>query len=61
MSEKTIRLLKPHTHAGRDYPEGGVLTLNESDADWLIGIDSAEPEEPTKESRKPAESVSSAL
>lgn len=42
-----IRLLKPHTHAGRDYPEGVTITLadiemSQDDAAWLIGLEVAE-------------------
>lgn len=42
-----IRLLKPHTHAGREYPTGATLTLadvemSETDAGWLIGLKVAE-------------------
>ncbi|SFM67225.1 DUF7210 family protein [Nitrosomonas communis] len=38
----TIELLKPHTHAGRDYPAGARLTLNADSARWLISIGTAE-------------------
>lgn len=34
----TIHLLKPHRHAGRDYPAGAALTLPQRKAAWLIGI-----------------------
>jgi hypothetical protein len=45
---EAIRLLKPHTHAGIDYPEGQVLVLADVDmtaasAQWLIGEQIAEP------------------
>ena len=33
-----IHLLKPHRHAGRDYPAGAALTLPARKAQWLIGI-----------------------
>ena len=33
-----IHLLKPHRHAGRDYPAGAALTLPPLKAQWLIGI-----------------------
>lgn len=42
MSKKTIKLRKPHTHAGRDYQPGNKLTLDSDSADWLISIGSAE-------------------
>ncbi|MFV0680273.1 hypothetical protein [Ottowia sp.] len=35
---KTITLLKPHRHAGRDYPAGAALDLPARKADWLIGV-----------------------
>ncbi len=38
---KQIELIKPHRHAGRDYPPGAVLELPAAKADWLIGIGSA--------------------
>ena len=37
----TINLLKPHRHAGRDYPAGAPLTLPQRKAAWLIGIGTA--------------------
>jgi hypothetical protein len=37
----TIELLKPHTHAGRDYPAGARLTLDADSAHWLISIGTA--------------------
>lgn len=53
-----VRLLKPHRHAGRDYPasaEGrpSVLRLREDKADWLVGngaaeLVTAEPSGPAK-------------
>jgi len=36
-----IKLLKPHTHAGRDYPVGTTLELSQGDAQWLVAIDVA--------------------
>jgi hypothetical protein len=38
----TIELLKPHTHAGRDYPVGARLNLDADSARWLISIGTAE-------------------
>jgi hypothetical protein len=35
---KIVHLLKPHRHAGRDYPKGAELELPESKAQWLIGL-----------------------
>lgn len=37
-NRKTVYLLKPHRHAGRDYPTGAPLDLPESKAQWLIGL-----------------------
>lgn len=37
-----IKLLKPHRHAGRDYPPGATLDLPDSKADWLCGLGVAE-------------------
>lgn len=31
----SIKLTKPHRHAGRDYKPGAVLRLAEDKADWL--------------------------
>lgn len=42
-----IQLLAPHTHAGRDYPAGAILTLADAKAEWLIAIGKAE-EAPAK-------------
>ena len=49
----TVELLKPHTHAGRDYPAGARLALDEATARWLIeqGVAKAAPE-PKKPNRK---------
>jgi hypothetical protein len=30
-----VRLLKPHTHEGRDYKPGDVLTVDADRAAWL--------------------------
>ncbi len=30
-----VRLLKPHTHEGRDYKAGDVLTVDADRAVWL--------------------------
>lgn len=35
---KHIELIKPHRHAGRDYPAGATLSLPAHKADWLIGL-----------------------
>lgn len=34
----TIYLLKPHRHAGRDFPIGAELELPKQKAAWLIGL-----------------------
>ena len=43
MPDMTIKLLKPHRHAGRDYPAGSTLTLRQDKAQWLISLQVAEP------------------
>lgn len=37
-----VTLLKPHTHAGREYPAGATLTLRPASAEWLIALGVAE-------------------
>jgi len=34
---KRVHLLKPHRHAGREYPAGATLELAADKAAWLIG------------------------
>lgn len=46
-----IELLKPHTHAGRDYPPGAVLGLNPADAEWLIALGTAKAMDAKTESK----------
>lgn len=41
MSTKTIELIDPHEHAGRDYPPGTELVLDTDSADWLIALKKA--------------------
>ena len=41
MQQKKVRLTKPHTDSGHDYPVGAELQLAAELADWLIRIDSA--------------------
>ncbi|PAT32863.1 DUF7210 family protein [Vandammella animalimorsus] len=38
MQTTTIQLLRPHRHAGRDYPAGAQLTLPAHKASWLVGL-----------------------
>ena len=38
-----VELLKPHTHAGRDYPPGAQRAIDADAADWLIAIGVAKP------------------
>jgi hypothetical protein len=42
-TEKRIKLLAPHEHAGREYQPGAKLTLPADSADWLIAQGKAEP------------------
>lgn len=37
-----IRLLKPHTHASRQYPAGAEIQLRDDKAQWLVGLKVAE-------------------
>lgn len=53
---KTIKLLKPHTHAGRSYSQknvdtGVTLTLHDDSADWLVSLGKAKviADKPAKE------------
>lgn len=43
IAPKTVKLKAPHTHAGRDYPVGAVITMDSDSADWLISLQRAEP------------------
>lgn len=38
MQTTTIQLLRPHRHAGHDYPAGAQLTLPAHKASWLVGL-----------------------
>lgn len=43
---KVIELQKPHTHAGRDYPEGAkldleVVKMDQDSAAWLVSVGTA--------------------
>ncbi|RYF54919.1 MAG: hypothetical protein EOO27_22440 [Comamonadaceae bacterium] len=53
--EKTVYLLKPHRHAGRDYPKGAELDLPESKAAWLIGLKVASKNPPDNTPATPKE------
>jgi hypothetical protein len=46
MTMPKITLLKPHTHAGKDYQPGHTIEVNERQAKWLreIGVAAPEPE-----------------
>lgn len=37
-----VKLLKPHTHAGRDYPKGAEIDLAPDSAKWLISVKTAQ-------------------
>lgn len=51
-----VKLLKKHTHAGREYAPGAVLDLREGAAEWLVGNQVAEKvadaAPPTADSKK---------
>jgi hypothetical protein len=36
-----VKLLRPHIHGGRHYPEGAQITLRPDQAQWLIAIGAA--------------------
>lgn len=45
-----VTVLTHHTHAGREYPAGAVLTLPDDSAEWLIALGVVEPApEPTRD------------
>lgn len=48
MAQK-IRLTQPHEHAGRVCPAGATLTLDDAQADWLIGLKRATEDAPKAE------------
>lgn len=42
-----VKLLRPHTHAGREYPAGAELkTLRPAQVEWLEAVGTAEPASP---------------
>lgn len=47
-----IELIKPHSHEGRDLAPGVVLTLDESQATWLIELGVAKRASPKPENAK---------
>jgi hypothetical protein len=52
-----VKLVKPHTDAGKDYAPGDTLDVDEATAQWLIEHGVAEnttqtPLEPKKPTRK---------
>lgn len=36
MATLSVKLVKPHTHAGQHYPAGAELTIHETDATFLL-------------------------
>ena len=38
MQPTKIELIRPHRHAGRDYPAGAILSLPAHKASWLVGL-----------------------
>jgi hypothetical protein len=51
----TVYLLKPHRHAGRDYPVGASLDLHQSKAAWLVGLGVATKTAPAPTTETPKE------
>ena len=43
MANQTITLTAKHEHAGREYPPGATLTLDDDQADWLVSLGRAKP------------------
>ena len=43
MSQRAIRLMQAHTHAGMPYAAGALLFFDPLDADWLVEHDVGEP------------------
>lgn len=50
---KTVYLLKPHRHAGREYPPGAELDLPESKVNWLVGLKVASRTKPDNTTATP--------
>lgn len=54
MTTKKVTLIKPHTHAGKDYPAGAELAVDEPTAHWLVeqgviaAAEGGAPKPPTK-------------
>ncbi|MDR0717516.1 MAG: hypothetical protein LBF50_08880 [Azoarcus sp.] len=48
-----VKLLRPHTHGGRHYPEGALIKLRPDQAQWLIavGVAQAAPETAAKKEK----------
>lgn len=47
-----IELIKPHTHAGRNYPPGAIITVDSDAAEWLIGNGVAKAAAPESATRR---------
>jgi len=52
---ETVYLLRPHRHAGRDYPVGAQLEMPESKATWLVGLGVGSKTPPAKTPATPKE------
>lgn len=52
---QTLHLIRPHRHAGRNYPAGSQIRLPERKAAWLIGLGAARAAGPDKPADKPAD------
>lgn len=63
VTEISVTLLKPHTHAGQPYQANDTLTVSQTTADWLMknGVaelkadDKAEPAKPKSKTDKVTE------
>ncbi|OPH34965.1 DUF7210 family protein [Moraxella equi] len=52
VTEISVTLLKPHTHAGQSYQANDTLTVSQTTADWLIKNGVAELAKPEKADEK---------
>lgn len=52
---RKVKLLRPHSHEGKDYDTGAVLDVEGDRAEWLIGLGVAEPMDKTTAKNKEKE------
>lgn len=50
-----VTLIKPHTHAGREYPPGATITgLRRDQSEWLVALKVAKDPVEEAEDKAPA-------